>query len=451
MFLTTAPLPCGRSRIPAIQRLHRLDATDDLGIVVNNLTGAWMGGRRGDIRAIFDHLATGEPSLTQLPPGAQDEIRAGEIGRMTLEPPEFRPHLAVIHVGHVCNIDCSYCYAPKDHLAMSDEVMQKVTDFLAGLHHPLFVQFMGGEPLIYRTQISRLVELLNDKRAGLETTYGLQTNGLFLVDPDVITFLQERKIRFGISYDGPGEMSLARFGHRLPQLLAKTEQVIDDLLARGHKFGILAVLNRSNAGRLPELLEWCLARGITSLLVNPLLSGQGKTDAHSLLPEEATASMRELFRYWVDRKLYRKIELEGFQAFEDNVAALSRPYMCRKQRCGAGREQLAFDTEGNIFPCDYLVGESEFELGNVQNLLPLSIRDSKRMKALHEEVHPDRLSECSSCPMFAFCGSCMASSHFHNGTLNGRRGSCHTDYAVIQDIVFEMLCNEDYREHILHR
>jgi hypothetical protein len=47
LSLTSTPLPCGRSSIPAIQRLHRLDATDDLGIVVNNLTGAWMGGRGG--------------------------------------------------------------------------------------------------------------------------------------------------------------------------------------------------------------------------------------------------------------------------------------------------------------------------------------------------------------------------------------------------------------------
>jgi len=418
---------------------------------VNNLTGAWLGGRQNDIRSILSHLTTGLPKLEDLPSAARDEILSGDITRLSLDPPEFRPHLAVIHVGHVCNIDCSYCYAPKDHLAMSESVMQKVTDFLAGLNHPLFVQFMGGEPLIYRKQIGRLVELLNAKRAGLVTTYGLQTNGLFLLDPEVLDFLQARQIRFGISYDGPGEMSRARFGDRLTTLVAKTERVIDVLLERGHQFGILAVLNRSNAGRMPQLLEWCLARGIGSLLVNPLLSGQGKMDAHSLTSEEATASMRELFRFWVDGKLYKRIDLEGFQAFEDNVTALERPYMCRKQRCGAGREQLAFDTDGNIFPCDYLVGESIFDLGNVQALQPMHIRDSVRMRQLHNEVHPDRLTECSSCPMFAFCGSCMASSYFHNGTLDGRRGSCHTDYAMIQDIIFEMLCNEDYREHILHR
>jgi radical SAM protein with 4Fe4S-binding SPASM domain len=179
--------------------------------------------------------------------------------------------------------------------------------------------------------------------------------------------------------------------------------------------------------------------------------GQGKSNFHAISQADAASSMNGLFRHWVDNKLYKKIEIENFQAFEDNVTALSRSYMCRKQRCGAGREQLAFDTNGNIFPCDYVVGEDFFALGNVSNVNAYGVEHSVLMDDLHAKVHPDELSECKECPVFAFCGNCMASSYFNNGTLNGRRGSCHTDYKAINDIIFEILSNGEYRDHVLSR
>jgi len=451
MIESAAPLPCGRSVVPWVARLHYLEDGGQLGAVINNLSGAWLGGGKKEIRKVFDHLRTGTPRLDALSSNAQAEIQRSEILTAEVDQPTFRPHLAVVHVGHVCNIDCTYCYAPKTKKAMAPETMESVTDFIATLPHNVFVQFMGGEPLLYRDQISRLIGLLERKRQGLETTYGLQTNGLCLLDKGVLEFLDKRKIRFGISYDGPGTMSEARFERRLPLLQDKLERVVCELTTRGYKFGILAVLNRSNQGRLPLLIDWCLDRGIRHLLVNPLLLGQGKNSTHGISNESSIASMRELFRYWVDNKLYKKIDIENFQAFEDNATDLGRPYMCRKQSCGAGREQLAFDTAGNVFPCDYLVGEEQFRLGNTRDVEPRDIEFSAYMKSLHDQVQPDNLRDCRGCPMFAFCGNCMASSYFHDGTLNGRRGSCHTDFSSIKDIVFELLSNEDYRDHVLNR
>lgn len=292
---------------------------------------------------------------------------------------------------------------------------------------------------------------LNIKRDGLVTTYGIQTNGLYLLDKGVMEYLDDRKIRFGISYDGPGTMSEARFENKLESCQNKIEKVVRELKKRGYEFGILAVLNKSNVNRLPELVDWCLEHDIDHLLVNPLLLGKGKDNSHAISEQEAAKSIQQLFRYWIDGKLYKEIDIENFQAFEDNIVDVHRPYMCRKQHCGAGREQLAFDTSGNIYPCDYLVGESYFRLGDVSQMSPEDIKRSPRMEELRGEVEPDKLEVCGDCPMFAFCGNCMASSYYRDGTLNGRRGSCHADYNSIQDIIFELISNDEYCEHVLSR
>lgn len=444
-------LPCGRSEFPQAQHLHQVFRSGDLGAVINNLTGAWLGGGAKEIGQIFEHLKKKDFEVEALSQKAQEEIQRSGLACAPVPDTIFKPHLAVIHVGHVCNIDCTYCYAPKNTGAMSDQAIQRVTDFLAKLPHEVFVQFMGGEPLIYRDQIAKIVDQLNEKRRGQITTYGLQTNGLYLLDSGVMEFLDERKIRFGISYDGPGEMSEARFGPRLDFHQKKLDETVRELKSRGYNFGILSVLNRSNKFRLPELVDWCLERDVHHLLVNPLLLGQGQTQPHALTDEEAAGSMQQLFRYWVDHSLYKTFDIENFQAFEDNITDVYRPYMCRKQHCGAGREQLAFDTEGKIFPCDYLVGETKFCLGSVDTLQPKDVQHSAHMAELREQVQPTNLEVCGDCPMFAFCGNCMASSYFRDGTLHGRRGSCHTDFTSIQDIIFELLSNKEYCEHVLDR
>lgn len=441
--------PCLRSAVPKVDHLHFINNEDELGAVINNLTGAWLGGNRKKIENIFKSIRLNKTEA--LPINMQEYVIQSNVCD-SMEPRiGKKPQLAVIHVGHVCNIDCTYCYAPKNTGAMTIDAIERVTDFLAEINNPIFVQFMGGEPLIYRKQIAQIIEKLQKKRKANTTTYGIQTNGLYLLDKGVLEFLDKYEIRFGISYDGPGKMSEARFEHRLDYCQNKIDDVVNELKSRGYSFGILAVLNQSNHLQITKLVDWCLEKKINHLLVNPLLLGQGKSQQHSLTDEQASKSMQSLFRYWVDNTLYKEIDIENFQAFEDNIIDSHRPYMCRKQYCGAGREQLAFDTDGNIFPCDYLVGEKKFCLGNVKRQTFIDIQNSERLTALHEQVKPEKLRECSSCPMYSYCGNCMASSYFNDGTLNGRRGSCHTDFSSIRDIIFELLSNEDYCSHVLSR
>ena len=71
-----------------------------------------------------------------------------------------------LHVAHICNLNCSYCFASQgkyqgDHALMSFETGKRAFDFLienSGTRRNLEVDFFGGEPLMNWDVVKQLVE-----------------------------------------------------------------------------------------------------------------------------------------------------------------------------------------------------------------------------------------------------------------------------------------------------
>ena len=71
-----------------------------------------------------------------------------------------------LHVAHVCNLNCSYCFASQgkyhgERAVMSYEVGKRALDFLienSGTRRNLEVDFFGGEPLMNFDVVKKLVE-----------------------------------------------------------------------------------------------------------------------------------------------------------------------------------------------------------------------------------------------------------------------------------------------------
>ncbi len=418
-------------------------------VVINALSGAWLGGDEAEIRSVFKYLQGGTPQV-QLAAHLQDLIQGSSIAEPPIVATGFEPELAVLHVGHTCNLSCEYCYAPKDQARMSPEIIDATCRFLAQVPRGLFIQFMGGEPLLHLREIGGIVDKLREGRSQFPTSCGIQTNGFHLLDEGVLSFLQARDIYFGLSFDGPRGMSAARFGARTDELQRQVEDLIERLHECDIQFGVLAVLNRYNAHRLEELLDWCLNRGIPRLLLTPVLP---QPDNRELAVDEGEAAeaLRSLFRIWVDRGLYRKIEIENFRSLEDNLTDLHRGYMCRKYPCGAGREQVAINTDGWIYPCDYLTGLAQFALGHVSLHTPADIAGSGLLLRLHEQTALARLGDCGTCGFLSICGHCVGSSYFNGGGVAGKRLSCQSDKLVIEEMLFELLWNSEYSSHVVSR
>jgi uncharacterized protein len=435
-----------------MSRFHQLDADDPTAVVMDNLTGAWVAGDREQIRLILRHLAgrQGRGNGISLDRDLLRQVKAAGLGCKALQCSQFHPSLAVVHIGHECNLSCTYCYAPKNAARMQPGVARLTAAFLGQLPDDLFIQFMGGEPLMHLDEMACLIEALSEFRKGLATSYGIQTNGLLLLKEGAMEFLQRHQIHFGISFDGPGGMSRARYGRRTRQCEGRVSQTVHELRAQGHRCGIIAVVNRHNALRLIELLDWCLSHGLDQLHLTPLLLGRGN-GREDIPAAQAGEALQRLFHHWVDHKLYRRIAIDNFAAFEDNLTTRHRGFMCRKHPCGAGRDQLAFDTNGDIYPCDYLVGTRRFRIGNVARDTAQNMAASSIMAKLRRQTVSSRLKQCRDCPWLSICGHCLSSAFFAGRGIAGARASCEADAIIIREILAELLRNEEYAEYVASR
>ena len=114
-----------------------------------------------------------------------------------------------------CNFRCTYCYEDFALGQMSSETVDAIAALVesrAADLDALEVDWFGGEPLLARTVVYRLSEIINDLAGRFAFGYvgTITTNG-YLLTPDVARELSARGVtRFQVSLDGPEEIHDAR-------------------------------------------------------------------------------------------------------------------------------------------------------------------------------------------------------------------------------------------------
>lgn len=106
-----------------------------------------------------------------------------------------------------CNFDCPYCFEHKRLGFMSNEVERKALEFVerkleAGVRR-LDVTWYGGEPLLrfdqVRSMCAKIVGLCD--KNGVKLKMGMISNG-YLLDEEIVEFLDQYKISFQVTLDG---------------------------------------------------------------------------------------------------------------------------------------------------------------------------------------------------------------------------------------------------------
>lgn len=95
-------------------------------------------------------------------------------------------------LGTQCNLKCSYCSQFKSDI----EYALKDCDSFKIPPNTEHIEFWGGEPLLYKKYIDRLLPRLKNIKKSLIT------NGI-LLNEDIVSWLNQNKIAVTISHDGP--------------------------------------------------------------------------------------------------------------------------------------------------------------------------------------------------------------------------------------------------------
>jgi len=408
-------------------------------ILINQHTGSWIGGDINIIQDLYEIIERGDSPLL-IEKGYYELVKESKLLGKPYPKKKRIPQLIVIHIGHKCNLNCKYCYAKDDRESINMETIKRVADFLSEINAPLWIQFMGGEPLLYTDLLDDFIKRIKEARKKLKTFFELQTNGTLLGKPSVLEFINKNEIRFGISYDGPGKLSGNRYYRKTKIYDSIVNHNISELASLGFSFGVLTVVSNSNVNNLREVLQWAISKKVKRISFSPAVPINNK-EIDTIDPVVYQNNLTALYNDWIEEKIYKQIDICNFSILTDNVTDSARIYMCRKHICGAELDQIAIDVNGDIYPCDYMVGSIEMKIGTIYH------NSIHTLSSIREEFHNTFSSdfpECQDCAFISICGSCLYQSLQMKGKYGYGRPYCFADKNIIKNIIHILLSDQEY-------
>jgi uncharacterized protein len=329
-----------------------------------------------------------------------------------------------LHVAHVCNLNCSYCFASQgkyhgERALMSFETGKRALDFLvehSGSRKNLEVDFFGGEPLMNFQVVKDLVAYARsiEPETGKHFRFTLTTNGM-LVDDDVIEFANRECHNVVLSLDGRKEIH-DRFrkdyagNGSWDRIVPKFQKFVK---ARGGKgYYMRGTFTHANPDFLQDI-QTMLDLGFTELSMEPVVCAP---DDPSALTEADKPIVMEQYEKLAELMLRRDEEGRPFTFYHYMIDLRGGPCIYKRiSGCGSGTEYMAVTPWGDLYPCHQFVGEQAFKLGDIFNgVSNHAVQDQFAACNVYAR------EECRTCWARLYCsGGCAANAYHATGRING--------------------------------
>ncbi|MDR2501625.1 MAG: thioether cross-link-forming SCIFF peptide maturase [Oscillospiraceae bacterium] len=358
-----------------------------------------------DIAALRD---SGKLFVPKLPSVAPERMARRDIKALCL------------HVAHVCNLRCDYCFAGQgeyrgEAALMSAPVARRAIDFLvenSGSKRNLEVDFFGGEPLLNFGVIEETVAYARSLETGHNKTFRftLTTNGV-LLDDGVTDFCNREISNVVLSLDGRREIHDARrrSGARgsydliLPKLLRFREK-------RGARsYYVRGTYTAANLDFARDIFH-IADLGFTELAMEPAVLPR---DHPLAIRDGHLPALYEQYEILALEMAKRAREGREFRFYHYMLDFENGPCLPKRLGgCGSGTEYFAVAPEGTLYPCHQLVGETEYAAGDIFS--------GVRADFLFRRECVARREECQSCWAKLYCaGGCAANAIHERGDING--------------------------------
>jgi uncharacterized protein len=274
-----------------------------------------------------------------------------------------------------CTLTCDYCYVDKRNVAMSHAVASSIIDW-AFLNtppdEPVEIGFFGGEPLLEFETIRDIVAMIK-RHPGFDPERVFLTvvsNGTVWSD-DIAEFLRRHRIAYCLSFDGPPHVHdrFRRFpnGRGSSSLVEQTARQAMDALGL---VPVNAVYRPETFRELVGVVRYLASLGFRHIYLNPDLTASWTRCDAECLPE-VYGRVADQYMEW-----YLADDPRFVSLIDSKIAVLLRGGYQPAERCRMGRGEFAFTPEGNVYPCERLIGQGTGGahcLGNVSDhFAPLS-------------------------------------------------------------------------------
>lgn len=339
-----------------------------------------------------------------------------------------------------CCLKCSYCYQThKGHAMMTNEIAKQIVDLLFKLydkneennvinHHTygLVLDFIGGEPFMNIETIDYTLDYFINQCMKKDHIWltnfraSMSSNGVLYFKPEVQAFLNKYKqfISLNITIDGPKEVhDLCRLDYDGNGSFDRAIAAWDDWLEKTNTIEMQTkvTIAPENLPYMDKIFDFFIKRGCQRIHANPVFE-------HSWTIEEAQLYYKILIKL-ADRLLEEKnVTSSLFTEYGGNPLSSKDT----NNWCGGTGVMLAFDPQGNAYPCLRYMSSS---LG--PNVPPIIIGDvngiynTPEYKVIYEDMkavtrQSQSTQECLDCPVASGCAWCSAANYALTGSYNKR-------------------------------
>lgn len=339
--------------------------------------------------------------------------------------PRVRVEHLDLHVAKGCNLRCSHCAVIDGYAGgkqLGKEELLRAIDQLAEMDGAS-VALSGGEPLV-RRDLPEILEYAAGKAHVILTTNGM------LITGEIAAQLARVGATIEVSIDG----SCAEIHDRIrgEGAFDATMRGIEHLAAAGIARSItftttITKVNVDDLEGIISLAERVGAGFVRFSPVQPVERAERYWGEVGLTPVQ----LRQAYRFLYLELGKRTVEISGgFPGFVLDFAK-------GEQWCALGRT-LAFDPEGNIYPCQ-LFQHPDYRVGNIHEMsLGEATESPELLRTIRAAASRKYVVEdCKSCHWRNFCqGSCSASVRWQKGTIWATDDLCDARRELYRDVVF---------------
>lgn len=312
-----------------------------------------------------------------------------------------------------CDLKCRHCGSDckmkTDGRDMPKEDFLRVLDSIAAKTdpHKVFVIVSGGEPLMRQD-----IEECGREIYGKGFPWGMVTNALHLTPQRWQRLLQAGIHTMSISLDGLEEDHNWMRGNS--RSFSMVSHAIDMLVAtKGFVFDIVTCVNRRNYGKLDEIKEFLIGKGVGRWRIFTVFPvGRAALDPQMRLTNE---EFRGVFEYIRRTREEGRIRVDyGCEGFLGNYEGEVRN---RLFACQAGVTVGSVMADGAIAACASI--RADYNQGNIYRDDFMEVWEHRY--AAYRQREWMRNGECDGCKYFRYCqGNGM---HLRDG--DGRLLLCH--------------------------
>lgn len=336
---------------------------------------------------------------------------------------------ASLRVTQKCNLRCKHCYAAagqklKNELTL-DEI-KRVIDELRELG-AIRIFFTGGEPFTRED----FVEVLSYAQRNKFAIY-LSTNGA-LINRGLISRLRNLDLRvFQVSVDGlekthdsirgvSGSFSKAINAIKLAKRNLKNTEI-----------ALASTLMRENVHEIDKLLDLAIQIKVNIFALIPLFPAGRSLQIDDLTLQEKREIFSKVCQLYKMKKA--NLNLPTFPYLSILISPGVIPESLPKTKYGCGfvctfPSILGINANGDVFPCDGLIGYKKLLLGNIRKNSLKEIWNHPLMKKSRKMNPNDLDGVCKKCRYLSFCmGGCRAHAFIKYGNFKAPDPLCQSFY-----------------------